>query len=299
VSRVLITGASGFIGQHALAPLLAAGHEVHALSTRPRRQPADVTWHQANLLDQASVAALIRQVRAERLLHLAWFAEPGRFWRSVENVRWVEATLRLLRTFREQGGDRAVVAGTCAEYDWSEGGILDEATSPLMPTTLYGTSKHATQLVSTAYAREAGLELAWGRVFFLYGPGEQPKRMVPSLATALLAGREAPATSGTQVRDFMHVADVAAAFAMLLDSPVQGPVNIASGDGIEVRDLIELVANAAGRRDLVRLGALEQREGEPASIVAAVDRLRREVGFLPSMTLGDGIESTVAWWRSR
>ena len=298
--RVLLTGGSGFIGSRAIAPLLAAGYEVHALARR-RGGSADVTWHELDLLDDRATGRVVADVAAEQLLHLAWYAEHGRFWAAPENLDWVAASVRLLRAFAEAGGRRAVIAGTCAEYDWASPvercSELDDgarAATPLRPATLYGMCKHATRLVAGAYAREAGLSLASGRVFLLYGPGEDERRLVPQVARALLAGEPATTSDGAQIRDFMHVDDVAAGFVALLQSAVEGPVNIASGEAVSIADVLALVAAATGRPELLRLGALARRAGEPERLVADVRRLHDEVGFQPSIALGQGIAETVA-----
>lgn len=296
MTRVLVTGATGFIGRNVLAPLIAAGHEVHAVSSRGNHETAGVVWHRADLLASADV---VGEVRPEALMHLAWYAEHGKFWTAPENVRWVEASLALLRAFAGIGGERAVLAGTCAEYDWAVDGPLVEEASPLRPATLYGSAKHALHTVAAAYAEQAGFSLAWGRVFFLYGPGEAPGRLVPSVARAVIAGEPARTTAGTQVRDFLHVEDVAGAFAALVASDASGPVNVASGDGVPLRQVIELVAEAVGRPELLEIGALEQRPGEPESLVADVARLRDEVGFTPRISLREGVEQAVEWWRTR
>jgi nucleoside-diphosphate-sugar epimerase len=259
-----------------------------------------VRWHSLDLLDGDAIADLLARVRPELLLHLAWYAEPGAFWTAAENLDWVGGTLRLLRCFREHGGRRAVLAGTCAEYEWGPASALcSELHTPLRPATLYGTAKLSTGQVAAAYAREHDLELAWGRIFFLYGPGEHPQRLLPTVARNLLAGRPAPTTDGTQVRDLMHVCDVAGGFVALLDSSVAGQVNIASGEATELRKLIELAALASGHPKLLQLGALPQRPGEPEAIVADVKRLRQEVGFAPTVALERGVAETVSWWRSQ
>ncbi|MGI9099373.1 MAG: NAD-dependent epimerase/dehydratase family protein [Solirubrobacteraceae bacterium] len=299
--RVLVTGASGFIGRHALQPLLRRGFEVHAVTSRepPWQAPPGVRWHRADLLAPAGPGDLLAAAAPTHLLHFAWYAEHGRFWTSAEDLRWTAATIALVQAFAERGGRRAVLAGTCAEYRWGDPGPRIEGVTPLEPATLYGTAKHATRALLQAASAELGIEFAWGRVFFLYGPGEAPGRLVASVARALLAGKRAATGDGTQIRDFLHVADVAGAFAALLDSPVTGAVNIASGEGRPLRDVIAAIGAATGREDLLDVGALPPRPGDPGELVAGVGRLRDEVGFVPAIGLRDGIEGTVAWWREQ
>jgi nucleoside-diphosphate-sugar epimerase len=202
----------------------------------------------------------------------------------------------LLRRFAEAGGQRAVMAGTCAEYD-GEYGFLSESVTPLRPMRLYGRSKHAVQEVGTAFAQEAGISFAWGRVFFLYGPREHADRLVSAVARGLLAGHEVPTSEGWQVRDFLHVEDVAGAFCALLDSSVEAPVNIASGIPVTVREVVAAITAAVGRPELVQWGAQPLREGEPPLIVGDTRRLRDQVGFSPRYDLEAGVRHTVEWWR--
>lgn len=292
MSRVLLTGATGFVGRHALTALVKAGHEVHALARRRGPDTPGVIWHEVDLLAGCEVVV---EVEPEILIHLAWYAEHGEFWSSPENVRWVEASLALLRAFAAAGGRRAVIAGTCAEYEWSREVYREDA--PQSPATLYGACKHALHLVARAWAEPAGVALAWARLFFLYGPGETPGRLVPSLANSMLRGDPALITRGTQRRDFLHVADAGAAFAALADSAIEGPVNIASGEGVAVRDLATLIAERTGGVGLLRIGALRDRAGDPESLVADVGRMREELGYTVRIPLGDGLDSTVEFWR--
>jgi nucleoside-diphosphate-sugar epimerase len=294
VSRVLLTGATGFVGRHALTALADAGHEVHAVARRRGPDAPGVIWHEADLL---AGCELVAEVEPEILVHLAWYAEHGKFWSSVENVRWVEASLALLRTFAAAGGRRAVMAGSCAEYEWSRE-IYPES-APLRPATLYGAAKHGLHVVACAFCRQADIELAWGRVFFLYGPFEAPGRLVPSLVLPLLRGEPAPMTEGTQRRDFLHSADAGAAFAALADSRVTGAVNVASGEGLELRELAREIARRAGGEELLRIGARPMPEGDPPALLADVRRLREEVGWCPRVELAEGLDGVIAWWRER
>ena len=297
--RVLVTGASGFIGAQALDPLISRGFEVHAISRRPQPSREGVEWRQADLLSAESRRAVIERVRPSHLLHFAWFAEHGRYWSAPENASWADATNALLREFADVGGRRAVLAGTCAEYDWAAGPVLSEADTPLRPATVYGREKDRARRSAEAAAARHGLSLAWGRIFFVFGPGEDPRRLTASVAQALLEGRPAECTAGEQRRDFMHTRDLGNAFAALLASGVTGPVNVASGRTVSVADLVHALARAAGRIDLVRLGARERSPGDPDAIEADVGRLRDEVGWQPELDLETAAKETIDWWAAR
>ena len=299
--RALVTGASGFIGRHVLPALRRRGFEVHAVSSTRRVEKGGVTWHLADLLDASASGELLRAVEPTHLLHLAWYAEPGAFWTAPVNVQWLEASLSLMRTFAELGGQRAVGAGTCAEYDWSSGaGVFREGDTTPTPHTLYGQCKQSLQAVAERlYAAPGMPSFAWGRIFFLYGPDEHPARLVPSVTRALLEGREAQCTEGSQRRDFMHCADVAEAFAALLDDRIEGAVNIGSGQAVSIAEVVSLIGEVCARPELVRLGALPTRPGEPDVLVADTTRLHEVVGFAGPRALGEGIAETVEWWRER
>jgi nucleoside-diphosphate-sugar epimerase len=309
VSRVLVTGASGFIGSCVLPGCLKSGHEVHAVGREPPQGQSEVRWHRADLLDPTATVALMESVRPDLLVHLAWYAEHGSFWTSPENVRWVESSLALIRAFALAGGRRAVMAGTCAEYDWTAIGEegragktlprCRELSTPLNPQTLYGAAKYAANLVAQRFAQSAGVEFACGRVFFLYGLDEQAGRLVAAVARSLLAGEPTPTTDGTQVRDFLNVQDVADGFVALLDSEAQGSVNIASGQPVTVGTLVETIARLAGHPELLRRGAIPRGAGDPDVLLADVTRLGKEVGFTPRIELEDGLAATVDWWRER
>ncbi len=307
--RVLVTGAGGFIGRWSVPALLARGYEVHAvLSGKADREvPAQLggaTIHIADLLDDGCTDELMGQVSPTHLLHFAWIATPGVYWSSPENFLWAKAGEQLLRFFGARGGRRVVMAGSCAEYDWSRAGECDELQSPLADDTAaasspYASCKIALQRALADFGRRERISTAWGRIFFQFGPYEHPQRLVPFVIRHLLQDREAQCSHGRQIRSFLHVADVGAAFAAVLDGELEGPVNIGSDERIALADLIERIGRQIGRSDLVRLGARPSSATEPALLVPRIDRLRDEAHWRPRFTLDEGLSDTIAWWRRR
>jgi len=335
--RVLVSGAGGFIGRWSVPALLRLGYEVHAvLSGKASRdvpeQLRGAKPHFADLLDDSAIDELTREVRPTHLLHFAWIATPGVYWNSEENFRWLAASERLLRSFRAQGGSRVMMAGTCAEYDWSRVEVCDELSSPLAKTkaatlrgagatrhdaaaaannavtatsdaaaavTRYAACKITLQAILADFGREERLSTAWGRIFFQFGPHEHPDRLVPSVIRNLLLNREAPCSHGRQIRSFLHVADVGEAFAAVLDSELEGPVNIGSDERVSLADLVDRIGRQIGRPELLRLGARPAPPGEPSLLVPEIHRLRDEARWRPRFTLNEALGDTIVWWRGR
>jgi nucleoside-diphosphate-sugar epimerase len=294
MKRVLVTGASGFIGRACLEPLRARGFEIHAVH-HDRAVAADgVHAHHCDLLT-GDPRPLVDAIAPTHLLHLAWYAVPGKYWTARENLSWVRASLGLYEAFVAAGGKRVVMGGSSAEYEWSRG-VCRERDTPLVPRTYYGVCKHALQSIVTADAARAGVSASWARFFFLYGPHEYRERLISSVIVALLGRGVARCSPGMQLRDFLHVADAAAATVALLDSEVVGPVNIGSGIAVTVRSIVERVAALIGTGSL-ELGALPPDPDE--LVVADVHRLRDEVGFVIEADLDDRLRETIDWWRSQ
>lgn len=194
------------------------------------------------------------------------------------------------------GGRRAVCLGTYFEYDL-HAGICEESGTRLAPATLYAAAKHSLHGVAETFARVAGVELAWVRLFFLYGPYEHPQRLVSSVIRALLTGQRVRCSHGRQIRDFLHVADASDAVAQIAGGSVTGAINVASGRPVAIRNIIEHIKNRLDRHDLVDWGAVPVPADDPLRIVADVTRLTSITRWQPSRSLEQGLDDTMDWWR--
>ncbi len=281
--RVLVTGASGFVGRHVLEPLLDRGFEVHCAGRR-RPEAAGVTHHSLDLMDRAAVHALLGQVQPSHILHLAWYVEHGAFWSAPQNLDWVAATLDLARMAQAQGVQRFVATGTCMEYDWSDNGPQARTESDgLGPRHLYSEAKAATfRLLSQFFCSTPdATSFAWGRLFYLFGQGENEARLVPALIKALHEGRRFSIRSGQLVRDFMPASEAGLALAALLDSACMGAVNIASGSGLSLADLAHTLAAGKDQASLLDIGANPPAPGEPDRLVGDIEKLMTHTSYHP------------------
>jgi nucleoside-diphosphate-sugar epimerase len=303
--RILVTGAGGFVGSHVVHRLQGRA-EVAALV----RPGPSLPWRlaglaeppaflRADLADRAAVRVALQGWGPDACLHLAWYAEPGLYLDAPENLASLRAGFDLVEELAAAGCRRLVAVGTCAEYDLDHVAMpLDEAAA-LAPATLYAACKLAYSLVATSRCRQLGLSFAWARLFYLYGPMEDERRLVPALIGSLLAGREFKATAGDQVRDYLHVEDVAEALAALALGSVEGSFNIASGEALTVGRLLETAAEIIGQPELLQLGAMPYRTWDPKYVCGDSRRIRDALGWKPVRGLSDGLEETVEWWRKR
>jgi len=297
VKKALVTGADGFVGRYTLPLLVKAGFEVHALCWQRQPEPLHgVVWHQLDLMMPDAVDVLLEEIEPTHLLHLAWYTEHGKFWHAPENLDWVAASLKLLKSFVKHGGKRVVMAGSCAEYEWDDG-HCSEQTTACKPSTLYGVSKHALHQMAESFCSLHNVSLAWGRLFFLYGPGEFAGRFVPAVINGLLRGETVACSDGHQLRDFMHVKDVAAAFVTLLASETCGAVNIASGEARTLREVGEELMRQINASGKIAFGALTSRQDDPAMLIADVKRLHDELDWRPSFILETGLADAIDWWK--
>jgi len=295
MARVLVTGGTGFVGSALVRRLVAGGDDVLVLrraGSDPRRLESvlpRVRLHDGDIAVAATWRAAVREFAPERVFHCAWYAEPGRYLTAVdENLAHLQAGIAFVREVLALRPRQFVGVGTCFEYDTSGDAPLREDHTPERPVHVYSACKLALKNVALQLAADAGVPLVWARVFWLYGPFEDGRRLVPHVVSALRAGERVQLKShGRQVRDFLHVDDVAAGLDAAAGLGRAGVVNVARGQGVSVRDLALRIAQRLGREQLLSFAPDDTPLREPMVVVGDSARLR-SLGWQPAIAVGDG-----------
>lgn len=268
---VLLTGATGFVGRQVLRALGESGVRVRVVVRDGKQTQLAAAKGIETLVTTQDLFAETSSWWAgvcegvDTVIHVAWYAEPGKYLQSERNLDCLAGTLQLAKGAIQAKVRRFVGVGTCFEYDLT-GGMLSVDT-PLRPLTPYAGAKAGAFMALSQALPQQGIEFAWCRLFYLYGEGEDPRRLVPYLRAKLAVGEPAELTSGKQIRDFLDVREAGRMIVASALSESQGPVNICSGEPITVRQLAEQIADEYGRRDLLKFGARPDNLVDPGCVV--------------------------------
>jgi len=272
----LVTGARGFVGARVIEAVARRNLPIAAVSRAPGGEGlVGVRKIVCDLTQPSELSALIADVRPTHLIHCAWGMEHGAYWESPENILWRDVSEELFIRFFEGGGRNAIGVGTCAEYDWGEKGSGSWSEErEINPQTLYGRTKADLARKLMAHAEDSNARAVWARLFFLFGPVEDPRRLTPSIVNALDAGQRPTLENPNAIRDFCSTWRAGEALAQLaLSQKAAGFFNIGSGDPMTIREFAALIATLKGRPDLA---PTEERNpaSEPEYIAANVRKLK-------------------------
>lgn len=293
--KILITGGRGFIGSHLVSILSSLGHDIFVLThSLPPVDSHKINWIQINLMNPLGMDNMMQDIKPNVLICLAWYTEHGDFWNSRKNFDWINATKNIVTCFQKSGGKSVIMAGTCAEYDWSYGLCIEDLT-PINPKSLYGKCKNYLHDWLDLFCGEFNISLIWARIFFPYGPGESNKKFIPTILNAL-ATNEMPlkCSHGEQYRDFIHVRDVASALSHLLIADVNpGAYNICSGEPVKLSSIVYKCSEIFCITPSVEWGAVSVPKNDPFYLFGSNKKLA-DTGWRPSVTLEDGLREYVA-----
>lgn len=271
MTTVLLTGANGFVGTQIFRALTVLGARIIPV-VRSGKESSIQTFDNVGRVVSSpdifheSVEWWAEQCdRVDIVIHAAWYAEPGKYLQSSKNMDCLVGSLNLAKGAAIAGVKRFVGIGTCFEYDLSAGVLSID--TPLNPLTPYAGAKAALYMGLSHWLPEQSVEFAWCRLFYLYGEGEDERKLVPYLHKQLVKGEAVELTSGNQIRDFLDVFEAGRIIAEVAAGEQHGAINVCSGEPITVRQLAEQIADTYGRRDLLKFGSRPDNLVDPPCVL--------------------------------
>ena len=303
--RVLVTGASGFVGANLVRRLLDDGHEVHAL-LRPGYQAwrledlrSRLCRHEVQLLDAPALREVVADIGPHWVFHLAAY---GGYPEQVQHEQMVKTnilgTMNLVEECTRVGFEAFVNTGSSSEY-----GLKDHApseTEALEPNSHYAVTKAAATLFCQHVGRTRGLPIVTLRLYSVFGPFEEPSRFVPSLVLRGLAASLPPLVSPDTARDFVYVDDVVEAFILAANQPHREPgaiYNVGSGVQTTIGEAVALACRELGMTVRPQWGSMAPRTWDTTIWVANTGKIREVLGWHPQVSFAEGFSLTVEWFR--
>lgn len=269
--KILLTGAAGFVGYKVFTNLINDNFSIRAIVRKSGKKFIEENKLLTDLiivddLFNKSENWWFEQCKGiDTIIHTAWYTEPGKYLQSTKNIDCLIGSLNIVKGAIKAGVRRFVGIGTCFEYDLNVGDI--SVTTPLKPKSLYSSSKVALFSILTELLRKETMEFVWCRLFYLYGDGEDDRRLVPYIHNRLSKNKTVELTSGKQIRDYLDVSDASKIISYVSVNKHQGPINICSGIPITIKELAEKIADKYGSRNLLKFGARPENIVDPSRVV--------------------------------
>lgn len=303
MKRVVMTGASGFVGANIARRLLRDGYEVHLLlrpdhrSWRIRDIEAHVSVHQAELSDLDALKAVMIRVRPDFVFHLAAFGaySQQQDFSTIATTNII-GTANLLHASLESDFEAFIHAGSSSEYGYQKAATTEEQLP--VPNSSYSWAKLSATLLCGLTARLHARRIHTLRLYSVYGPWEEPTRLVPTLISRGLQGMLPPLVNPDTARDFIYVEDVENAFlAVANQSGLQNDAvyNVCSGQETRLRDIVELTRQLLHIEREPDWGSMEQREWDTNYWLGDPSKLMSQTAWKPQTGLEEGFEKTIAW----
>jgi len=302
--KILVTGATGFMGSCLARRLVREGQDVHVF-TRQSSNPwriADIreelTEHSVELRDAGSVEQAVRSIGPRIIYHCA---AHGTFYGQKDTTAILESnflgTINLLRACEKTGFDYFVNTGSSSEYGIKSRPMKEDEV--LEPTGDYGVSKAAASLYCQSEGKTKQLPIVTLRLFSPFGPWDDPKRLVPYVIASLLREEAPRLSTPASVRDYIFIDDVLEAYSAVVKQLFHGEIfNIGSGAQHSLGDVVSTIRNVLQNGPEPVWGAMEKQRPEPEHWVANIDKAGQRFNWKPSTPLKQGLEQTVAWMKT-
>lgn len=268
---MLLTGATGFVGAQVLKRLLLRGVNVRLVvregseSRLPDNHNIEKIILTRDLFSESVEWWCSALEGVERVIHCAWYAEPKKYLDSPMNILCMEGSVNMALASSKSNIKKFIGLGTCFEYD-TEFGYLSINT-PLLPKSMYAATKVATFLLMKQLFSQAKIDFLWCRLFYLYGEGEDDRKLAAHVKKQLASNMPVLLTDGFQTRDYLDVREAACQIVDSALSDVCGQINICSGIPVTVRNFVSKLAKDSSELNLLKFGALENNPADPKFIL--------------------------------
>jgi dTDP-6-deoxy-L-talose 4-dehydrogenase (NAD+) len=291
--KILLTGATGFIGSAFLRRALSNGHSVAALVRA--ESLALLPFEHKNLKAVKGTVSNtpwdeIKTFQPETCVHCAWTTAPKVAYDSAEHLRFFEQSRAFLDRLFDLGVSQVIGLGTCIEYVIGNTPLVEEQT-PIGPVGPYAESKNMMRVWLEEASAHRGFQLCWPRVFYVYGVGEDPTRLCTSLIQRFRRNEPIVLKTPRSTKDYIYIEDVVSALILLLEKQFQGVVNLGTGVGVTIFELAQTVAALLGKRGLVQTEATEGTD--PLGFVVADSTRLRSLGWQPQFNLETGLKNLI------
>lgn len=273
MKKVIVTGINGLVGQYIAAPLKELDFEVYGIGTKDIKTDK-FNYVKLNINNALETENIFKDIKAQYLIHLAWDTKKG-YLESDANFDLLTSSINMLKYFSENYGKKAVFIGTCFEYKFKNDPLKEN--DELNPTTIYAKSKNYLRELSELYCNKHNIDFSWGRIFYTYGNNENPNRLFPHIINSLKNNQKVSINYSQLKKDYIFAGDIAKAIALLINSNVNGTINLCTGNAISLEEVALTIANKLGKAELLDLKKLQT--NEPEIILGDNSRLLNELNF--------------------
>lgn len=301
--KVIVTGATGFVGSHLVRRLLNEGAQVHAFVRRSSNLwriediKARLTLHEVSLTDTDLLNKTIESIKPDHVFHLATYGGVGG---QADNQQIMDTnyigTVNLLNACNNAGYEGFINTGSSSEY-----GVKDEPMKEDMipePYNTYGATKAAATIYCQSQAREKGLPITTLRLFSPFGPCDEPNRLISYVTKSMLKNEGIKLSSKSHVRDYIYIDDVIESYMAVIREKSYGKVyNIGSNQQHTVEQVFDIIAKILGKDAKPVWGEFKPRINEPKIWIADITKAKNELNWAPQISFEEGIEKTVLWMK--
>lgn len=296
MKKILITGATGFLGRNFIEEIISTDeYEIIGIS-RNCQKIDGIRFIQADLLEITNIERVIENEKPDILLLLAWDVSPNIYWQSFNNHLWADSCIQLSEIFLHNGGKTIVFAGTSASYDYQYG-YLTERLTPECPASLYGEAKLYTSHILQKLSFKYNARYAEARLFSIYGKYEHSNRLITKTIDTFETNGVVQNSKWDLYRDYIYVKDAAKAIKLLIENEsASGVYNVSSGQPISIHEILETIAkqlDCTNRLEFITPDTFEENK-----LIVGNNHKISELGFKCNYDIWNGIEESIEYRRA-